>query len=380
MDSILLGGDNYASARAMARMTGDLLRASHRIDSWPHTALLLEYDRIGDRLWEPDVFRQTSYCQNGLLNIESFAHYHGAVTEEDLLASARGYVAQCKGLSSPPRTRHGRSEPVHAISVRPVAYSNLYQVIDGHHRLAIAFMNGQSHVTCEVFGPPQTTPVQDLLLDVFWQMGKRQLYQPVDVPEVRSWPVVRHCTDRLAKMIAFLGARGPSSLGSSYLDVGCSYGWFVAEMAKAGFRATGVDRDPAAVQVGQFVYGNTEGQVACRDCLTFLRELRGSGTKFDVVSCFSLLHHYIMNRCNVPAEEMLQLLDAITGQVLFFDMGESGDKFFEGKVYEGWDADRIEQWLRSNSSFADVIRLGTDEDRVPPFQNSYKRMLFACVR
>ena len=117
---------------------------------------------------------------------------------------------------------------------------------------------------------PVTTPLQDLLLRMSWLDGTRELYQPIDAPELRSgWTTVRQCTDRLAKMDAFLGERGIT--GGRYLDVASCYGWFVARMGERGFDAEGVERDPLAVPLGRAVYGLPDGVVSTGDCVDFLR-------------------------------------------------------------------------------------------------------------
>ena len=46
---------------------------------------------------------------------------------------------------------------------------------------------------------PVQTPLQELLSRMSWIGGTRELYQPVDAPELERWTLVRKCTDRLAK-------------------------------------------------------------------------------------------------------------------------------------------------------------------------------------
>ena len=213
-------------------------------------------------------------------------------------------------------------------------------------------------------------------MDVMWLKGRRELYQPVDSPEVAGWILVRRCADRYAKMVDFLRTEGlapPAS--SSYLDVACSYGWFVAEMQKAGFRTQGVERDPIAIRVGQSMYGLQPGQVHRSDAVGYLRALED---KFDVTSCFSLVHHFMLNDWNVSAEEVLGLVDSVTRHVMFFDMGQAHE--YPGERLAGWGPERIHSWLEKNTKFSRIVRLGEDEDAVPPNQRNFGRMLFACVR
>jgi hypothetical protein len=105
--------------------------------------------------------------------------------------------------------------------------------------------------------------------------GKHALYQSIDAPEVANWILIRPCTDRLAKMTVFLHAEHlmPRERGS-YLDVACSYGWFVSEMAKAGIRGEGVERHPMAISVGREMYGLRAGQVHRAESVVRLQALK----------------------------------------------------------------------------------------------------------
>ena len=71
------------------------------------------------------------------------------------------------------------------------------------------------------------------------------------------------------------------------------------------------------------------------------------------------------------------------------DVGVSaGRNAYTGQNHEAWcskslpewNADYIEEWLKHNTSFRSIHRLGVDEDSVPPFEKNYSRMLFACLR
>lgn len=378
VDACLQGGDNGNSSAAFARMVGDIRRASRPISEWPHVKLLRQYDSIGERIWEREVFEATNYFGNAKLNIEMCGNYHGAVTPDEVRCGVRSFVNAYRGIREAlPRPRYLTYERDHEyIKVHPVMDSNCYQVCEGHHRLSIAYLKGVREVRGIIGKPPLMTPVQELLLDVQWMKGRRELYQPVDSPEVNGWVLVRRCSDRLAKMTRLLRAEGlmpPASC--SYLDVASSYGWFVSEMSRAEFRAEGVERDPNAILVGKVMYGLRPDQVHRSDVVSFLRSLQD---KYDVTSCFSLAHHFLLNRSNVSAEDLLHLLDSATGRVMFFDMGQSHE--YPGEKLQGWDPDHIHQWLEANTTFKRIVRLGPDNDAVPPNQNNFGRMLFACLR
>ncbi len=378
VDACLLGGDNGVSASRFARIVGDIRRASRPISEWPHVKFLRKYDRIGERIWEREIFEKTEYFQNAALNIDIFGRYHSATAPDQIQWGARRFVHMYRAMGELLPLQEGETyeRDSEEIVVHPVRYSACYQVQEGHHRLAVAFMRGVREVKAVVRQPSVMTPVQELLLDVLWLKGRRELYQPISSPEVADWVLVRRCSDRLAKMTKFLLAEGlmPSE-PRSYLDVASSYGWFVSEMGKVGFRAAGVERDPIAISVGTQMYGLNEKQVFRSDVVPFLRTLQD---KYDVTSCFSLVHHYLLNHLNTSPEELLQLLDSATRHVLFFDMGQSHE--YPGPSLEGWDADRIHRWLEANSTFTRIVRLGPDEDAVPPNEHNFGRMLFACVR
>jgi hypothetical protein len=378
VDACLLGGDNGLTSAKFARLAGDIRRASRPISEWPHVKLLRQYDVVGEPLWESGVFEQTEYYQNALLNIEIFGNYHGAVNPDQVRWGAHRFVDEYRGASETlPRQNGERYErDSEEIAVRPILYSQCFQVIEGHHRLAIAHARGVPEVRAVIKQPPVMTPVQELLMDVLWIKGRRELYQPIDSPELADWVLIRRCTDRLAKMTAFLRAeRLVPYEGGSYLDVASNYGWFVSEMEKAGFRAEGVERDPFAISVGREMYGLGPAPVHRADSVMFLRGLK---TQYEVISCFSLMHHFILNDFGTTPEELLRLLDAATSQVLFFDMGQEHE--YPNSSLAGWDVDRIHSWLQTNSTFKRIVRLGPDEDGVPPNQNNFGRMLFACVR
>ncbi len=379
VDSCLRGGDNGVPAATFARMIGDIRRASAPISEWPHVKLLRQYDSIGDEIWKRETFENTDYFRNAALNIEIFGNYHSAITPDQIQWGAHRFICAYTGVGDmlpPQEGENFKRHPYEHIAVHPVKDSACYQVHEGHHRLSIAYMHGIKEVPGLILKPPVRTPIQDLLLEVLWLNGRKELYQPIDAPEVAEWILVRRCSDRLAKMTEFLNVVGlMPPAHKSYLDVACSYGWFVSEMAKIGFRAEGVERDPMALSVGKVMYGLRPGQLYRADAVTFLRALK---EKYDVTSCFSLAHHFILNHMNASAEDLLQLVDSATRRVMFFDMGQCHE--YTGEKLRGWDADHIHRWLEVNTSFTRIVRLGPDADAVPPNQHNFGRMLFACLR
>jgi len=382
VDSCLLGGDDGVSSSSFTRISSDIRRSSRLISDWPHVKLLRQYDSIGERIWDQGTFEQTEYYRNAVQNIEFLGCYHGAILPNEIHQGARHFVNAYRGLNDTSLLQwlqNNNENVCQYITVNPVLDSKCYEVVNGRHRLAIAYMKGVRDVFGIINFPSVRTPLQNLLLDVLWLNAKRhELYQPINSPEVAEWPLVRRCSDRLAMMKEFLHAEGlmpPAT--KSYLDIASYYGWFVSEMANAGFQAEGVERDPIAISVGKTVYGLRPEQVHAGDAVEFLKALQD---KYDVTSCFSLIHHFIMNRFNVSAEELIHLIDSATRHVMFFDMGQDGEKFYLDGQLAGWNPDHIQHWLEANTTFTHVLRLGKDTDNVPPYQDCYGRTMFVCLR
>jgi hypothetical protein len=383
LDRLLCGGEHGLPGAPYARHTGDFLRPSRPISESPHVRFLEEYQRIGEDIFRPEQFRQTAYFANAVQCMRVIGQYFDCKREDEIERIARDFVKRFKG-----EARAGQngdrapefSDPDSMVSVRPIEYSDCYEVMDGNHRLAIACARGfQTHPVLVKF-PATRTPLQQLLLDYAWCAirGELEIYQPIASPELGShWSLIRRCTDRFEMAEKFLQEHGellPEE--ATYLDIACSYGWFVRAFGEAGFEAHGVEIDWAAIEIGRLVYGLKSEQVTRSDAVQFLQGNPGS---YDVVSCFSLLHHFILNRASISAVEMLKLIDRATKTVLFLDMGQEHEEWFKESL-AGWNADRIEEWLRENSTFTKIYRLGVDRDNVPPFADNYGRTMFACLR
>lgn len=383
LDRLLCGGEHSLPAAVYARHTGDFLRPSRPLSQSPHVRFLEEYKRIGDEIFRPELFRQTAYYANAVECMNVIGQYFNCVREDQIEEIARGFVKRFKGEEKTNGNGHLAAEfskPDSMVHVRPIEFSDCYEVIDGNHRLAIAYMRGEEAYPVRVSFPSVLTPLQQLLLDYAWcaTRGQIELYQPVSSRELGNrWPLIRRCTDRFEMIERFVKEhRELLPQRPTYLDIASSYGWFVQSFAALGFDAYGVEIDWAAREIGRHVYGLKEGQVTRSEAVRFLQDNTQS---YDVVSCFSLLHHFVLGRASITASEMLKMIDRTTKTLLFLDMGEEHEEWFRESL-AGWNADHIEQWLKENSTFKKIYRLGTDRDNVPPFENNYGRTLFACLK
>ena len=372
LEKLLMGGDLY-SGLTFARVSGDLLTPSTPVTSSPHAQFLRGYRELGDAIFEPDRFATTSYCKHALKCIELYGRFFSFTNANGILERARQFARMFEGL--PSSADPCQSRPGAPVEVRRIKYSDCYEVIDGLHRLAMAAVRGADEHPCAVLpGESALTPMQSLVMYSIWLTGESSLLQPIASPELRSWKVVRRCTDRFDLMIDWLDRNGISS--GTFLDIGAAYGWFVSEMSKRNFHALGVEQDAALASVGRHAYGLDQRTILVQNLISFLRSAK---QRCDVVCCLSILHNYIPGHFQISALEFMRLVDQITGSVLFFETGECHESWLKRSI-GGWDATYIQNWLQENTSFSKIEILGTDHDSNGVLRKRYGRHLFACSR
>jgi SAM-dependent methyltransferase len=366
LGKLLVGGLNRRSAATHARLTGDLRRPSTAIADSAYVQFLKTYRQIGDAIFQPDQFAATSYVSQALQGVELYGRYCSHVDADGITQKARRFARMLDGEYLSAHDKH--ESRAGAAEVRRIKFSDCYEVVDGHHRLALAVMRGLDKYPCSILPTEGAlTPLQQLVMDSVWMFGKRRLCQPISAPELQGWPVERRCVDRLEMITAWLARRGISS--GSFLDLGSSYGWFISEMSKRGFQALGIERDAAVATVGQLAYGIEQSANTVLDACTFLPSFR---RQYDVVCCLSILHHFLLGDESIPAAEFIKFVDSITKSVLFLDTEECP----EGRVdhpLNGWNSQFILTWLRDHTSFSSIEILGVDRDR-------HGRRLFVCSR
>jgi SAM-dependent methyltransferase len=375
VDLLLLGGEQGIPADEYATATGNFLRPSTPARQSPHLSFLYEFSQRGYDLLSDGPFQETAYYKNAADCIKLTGYYFEATSAPDIRTIARRFVErEVFGNKAGQRTTDAYGQLGYPISIAPIADSNYYTIIEGNHRIAGAIFRGSNAVIARISANHVSTPAQKLLLSVDWQKNRRELYQPVDLPEVKTWTLVRRCNDRFELINDWL-KKSELSL-NSYLDLGCSYGWFVREFQRHGFCAHGVDVDSNTLKVGQQIFGVAPEQLRCADISAFLDT---TSEKYDFVSMFSVLHHFVLGRGQCTAEELIRKVDNITTHVLFLDTGEAHEKWFKGSLPQ-WDPDFIPMWICNHSTFKRVVKLGVDSDNVSPFKKNYRRTLFACLR
>jgi hypothetical protein len=376
LEQVLVGGQGGVSARAFASKADWPWWPSTTLADSPHHKLARGIMDGGQSTGELVV--ATGYQALAKKVIEVRGNFFGVTHLDGLEENAvRRFDALLGGQGST-STGTGQSTPGSLPVVRPIRRSPCYQVIDGHHRLAAELANGRSSAVVRVLRSPVSTPLQEHLLRMSWLEGRPLIYQPLPQAEVQSWNLVRSCQDRRDAMETVIRRELGEVTGLRYLDVASCYGWFLAEMESLGMLVTGIERDVHGPVIGEIGYGITRDHVVTDDVFAAI-DGPLARQRWDVVSCFSLAHHFLLNDDFPGFVRLLRLLDSVTTGVLFFEMGEGHEGWFRARL-AGWHPERIESELREHTTFERIEALRTDDDGVGRYEGNYGRTLFACVR
>jgi hypothetical protein len=376
IDKLLIGQQAGYPLELWIAVSGETERMSQPVALSPYVQFLLAIKDKPERLNDDSFLKETSYFRMAMLCMEHTGHFMGADNQEHLFTWMRDFYRYATAQHSSDKVsafqQKGHSPQGSPVMVAGIKHSDCYEIIDGHHRIAAAYINGQHQIDA-IVAQKKWSVLQKLLLEVN-QINDIELYQPVDRLEVASWPAVRICSDRYAMMQQVMEQQGIQQ--GSVIDLACSYGWFLKQFKANGFAVTGVDRDAKALRVASLIHGLSQEETVCERVEDFLpKEKR----QWDVVLFLSILHHYALGIEPGKAEEMLAHLDRISGKVLFLDTGQNHEKWFRKKLPQ-WNDAYIIDMIRRHTSFRQVIALGKDRDNKGKYVDNYQRTLFACIR
>jgi hypothetical protein len=380
LSKILLGGENDLSGYKYSLMTGDYLRPSKKVEESPHSQLLKDYIKYGIKILDKDFFEKTFYFKNAQTCIDLFGGYFPHIdTDDKICLAAERFIKLFTKENVSHLPSDGHSPDGELITVIPIQNSDCFQLLQGNHRVAFAVANSHSTIKANIlYKRQEITPIQFLLENLQWEQGDKILYQPLPCPELESqWSLARNCEDRLLMMKNFISETISLKPDNSlYLDLGSYYGWFVNKFSEIGFESYGVEKDNIPIQIGQILFKNLQQKIFKDEIVRFLR---GCNKTYDIVSCLSIMHHFINQREKREPKELLKLLDKCTGKVLFFEMGEEHEQWFSTSL-QGWNTNFIEEWVLRNTSFTKSYQLGRDKDSQGMFVGNFGRMLFAFVK
>ena len=362
IDRLLVGGVERKSAATHARLLNSPRLPSTPISDSACAKLLNDYCARGDAILHPDLFTATAYWQHALACIRQYGHYCSHTDLAGVTEKARRFIEMFEGIRLDSANPH-ESRAGSLVEVRRIAHSRCFEILDGHHRLAIAWKKGQTHFRCAVLPTePSLTPMQIMVMDSLWMFGKRRLLQPLPCPELRDWPVIRRCDDRMRIIDGWL--REHAVAPGTFLDVGCGYGWFLAEMRKRGYRVRGIERDAAVGTIGVGAYGLRD-QIQFGDASVLLGEM---DEPHDVVCCLGLMHDAHYDHAPISLTILLRELDRLAKHVLFIDGNICRNARMQPRPSPVVEA------LRQQTSFQYFDVLGADGDR------RQHRQIVACYR
>lgn len=179
--------------------------------------------------------------------------------------------------------------------------------------------------------------------------------------------------EKVSKAITQHGAR-------NLLDVGCAEGYMIQKAAKeAGVFAVGLERDWSRIAVG-YAQAQLGTEYNC-GIVPFAANSESLShlPKFDVVVCFSVLHHVIRHCGLDEARAFLTSLADKTGKCFLFDMcspEETANDPQWGVVLDFLKGDVVGKTaeLLSDAGFRNVQHIASTPGYVPPGM----RPLFLC--
>lgn len=184
--------------------------------------------------------------------------------------------------------------------------------------------------------------IVQLLIEELPHQGERAVYQPVELAECSGWPVSRTDSEGRAKIIedlmSELGLSGaPSTAHHTYLDVGCSTGFFCSRFQRMGIYSKGIDAVNNNILIAKLLDSFVRRQLrpnkkfvtyVTGDAYEYLRDT--THEQFDIVSAFSVIQ-WIMTQRSV--DEAIQCFDWVFGKtrkLCIIEMGYSSqDRYGE---------------------------------------------------
>lgn len=346
---LVMGSQAGLDSPGFADAFGTLRYGSLAMDQSPHVELLRLARRVSRPLTDDEI-RTTAYYAFGRHLASIWGDYFGAATDDELVEISRNFIEWSFGIAPRVTAHTGGSRFGDEVLVAKVAGSTAYQVIDGHHRLAVAIARGDTSVRVHRTWLSSETALQRRLWERGYGLYKaKALAQPIAARELGHWPVSRNCMDRLVRITRLADAElaRDAAPPRSFLDVGCGYGWYLAQLKGRGWRVHGIDQDGFGIEMATAFYGLSDDEITVGERTSATATLDGA---FDVVACFEL-GTVMATGSKDEAVRLLRALDARTAHALVTDCPVD-----ERYVLE------LERLAQASTSFTRVVDLGENRD------------------
>ncbi len=131
----------FAEAVKSVQFVGLAMRRS------PHVEILQLWEERNGRLSNEDV-RSSHYWEFAQQIREVTGRFFGARTDDEVLSVTRNFAEWGRG-DSPRTTLEGGSSRADKVLVAAVTGASTFQVVDGHHRVAVAIVRGEAKITVQ---------------------------------------------------------------------------------------------------------------------------------------------------------------------------------------------------------------------------------------
>lgn len=371
IEKILRGGELGFSSEAISIHYNDLLWGSKLAVPSPHSLLLQEYQKEGDRLFEEDHFKKTEYYQYGVNCIDHFYNFFEAYQKDAIIKIAKHFVNRVFHPDQNNTTKSHftcYSNKHSPVLVSPIEGSSYFQLEDGYHRLAESYVAGNKEISAHIKNKTVLTPLQKFLLKDSRAYREKVLHQPLNAPEVaESWPVRMPMNLIFCEIKKLLETKFASQPWSelSCLDVGARYGWLVEKLLKTGVNAIGIENDFVCLKISKLIYKLNESNMISG---SFEENMLKIGM-FDIVTCLDEMPRCFLNASSQRPDDFLRSLTNVTNNILVISMGKIYRGVPHPKLSE-WTPVKIKNWLASSNYF----------EKIDPIELKNNNSLFICYK
>ncbi len=201
--------------------------------------------------------------------------------------------------------------------------------------------------------------VLDLLTQHNPSQDERVLHVPIELEEYSDWTIIRSDSKRRLELVRQMLREAQLPVDGSrhrrtYLDVGCSTGYFCHNLRLLGFRVEGVDVLERHIRVARLLdsfYRKDFSKYAVSDVYTYLHETRER--RIDVTSAFDASRWMSVES---PDRRIaaLELLFAKTNRLCFLEMGHAWERHDRGPLPVDLDRSWVQRVMEEMGGFAEI--------------------------
>lgn len=209
-------------------------------------------------------------------------------------------------------------------------------------------------------------------------MRKKTIYQPTSNNGIDNTVNIlrKSSNNRLSAMIDFCKLYfGEDLKNKTFLDLGCSSGFFMHGMKNFCKSVTGIEGEDSQILLAEIFYNDISSYII-HDKIEFqINQLES----YDIVAFLSVIHSMIMQESEEYALSVLKDIDNKVNDILFFEMAQEHEEEYDGLLV-GWNPEKIKEFITTNTSLKFCKELYVDEDSVGEYEGSFGRTLFAFYR